>query len=194
MTKDEVERMEKKIDRNKIIRMAIQCQLVNTSNREGIYMDSLEEFAKLVLKEALTQPAPVQEPVAWNAGVPPLYPEMKDGETISVEYTTPPAASVQEPVTTLFGSLPVYDTPPVQEPNQSPYPEYDRGFSNGWDRGFAAAQRQWVGLTDADIAETDWHLSADREYEQWTLQEQLVVCGVKDFARAIEAKLKEKNK
>jgi hypothetical protein len=29
---------------------------------------------------------------------------------------------------------------PVQEKNQSPYPEYDRGFSNGWDRGFAAAQ------------------------------------------------------
>jgi hypothetical protein len=41
--------------------------------------------------------APVQEPVAFNAGVPPLYPEMKDGETISVEYTTPPAAPVQEP-------------------------------------------------------------------------------------------------
>jgi hypothetical protein len=38
------------------------------------------------------QPAPVQELVAFNAGVPLLYPEMKDGETISVEYTTPPAA------------------------------------------------------------------------------------------------------
>jgi hypothetical protein len=38
---------------------------------------------------------PVQEPVAFNAGVPPLYPEMKDGETISVEYTTPPAAQRQ---------------------------------------------------------------------------------------------------
>ena len=36
--------------------------------------------------------APVQELVAFNAGVPLLYPEMKDGETISVEYTTPPAA------------------------------------------------------------------------------------------------------
>jgi hypothetical protein len=33
-----------------------------------------------------------------------------------------------------------YETPPVLEKNQSPYPEYDRGFSNGWDRGFAAAQ------------------------------------------------------
>lgn len=38
------------------------------------------------------QPALMQEPVAFNAGVPPLYPEMKDGETISVEYTTPPAS------------------------------------------------------------------------------------------------------
>jgi hypothetical protein len=33
-----------------------------------------------------------------------------------------------------------YEPAPVQEKNQSPYPEYDRGFSNGWDRGFAAAQ------------------------------------------------------
>jgi hypothetical protein len=43
---------------------------------------------------------PVAEPVAWNTGVLPLYPEMKDGETISVEYTTPPAqpAPVQEPL------------------------------------------------------------------------------------------------
>ena len=38
--------------------------------------------------------APVQEPVAWTSGIPPLYPEMKDGETISAEYVeaTPPAA------------------------------------------------------------------------------------------------------
>ncbi len=39
--------------------------------------------------------ASVQEPAAFNAGVPPLYPEMKDGETISVEYTTPPVAQRQ---------------------------------------------------------------------------------------------------
>ena len=54
-------------------------------------------------------------------------------------------------------------------------------------------QRTWVGLTDEDIAEQDWRLSADLTYEEWTLQEQLVVWGVKDFAQAIEAKLKEKN-
>ncbi len=48
---------------------------------------------KMIAEQALA--APVQEPVAFNAGVPPLYPEMKDGETISVEYTTPPAAQRQ---------------------------------------------------------------------------------------------------
>jgi len=42
------------------------------------------------LSQAIEQ-AEKQEPVTWNSGVPPLYPEMKDGETISVEYleTTP---------------------------------------------------------------------------------------------------------
>ena len=33
---------------DEIVRMAIQCQLINTSNRDGIYMDALEAFAKLV--------------------------------------------------------------------------------------------------------------------------------------------------
>lgn len=78
--------------------------------------------------------APVPEPVAFNAGVPPLYPEMKDGETISVEYTTPPAA-----------------------------------------------QRQWVGLTDEEV-EAIWYDHHDREI-RYAMR----------FARAIEAKLMEKN-
>jgi len=33
---------------DEILRMAIQCQLVNTNNRTGIYVDALHEFAKLV--------------------------------------------------------------------------------------------------------------------------------------------------
>jgi len=33
---------------DEVIRMAVQCQLVNTSNRDGIYMDALQAFAKLV--------------------------------------------------------------------------------------------------------------------------------------------------
>jgi hypothetical protein len=31
-----------------IIRMAVQCQLVTTGNRDGVYMDALERFAALV--------------------------------------------------------------------------------------------------------------------------------------------------
>jgi len=34
--------------RDDIIRMAIECQLVTTANREGIYMEALERFAELV--------------------------------------------------------------------------------------------------------------------------------------------------
>jgi hypothetical protein len=71
-------------------------------------------------------------------------------------YTTPPAAQ------------------PAQEPSQASYPEYDRGFSEGWDRCKAAAQRPWVGLTDEERAEC-WSSSA------------------KQSAINIEAKLKEKN-
>ena len=69
-------------------------------------------------------------------------------------YTTPPAqpAPVQEPKGKCKECLtynghqdacshaPAQPAPVQQEPNQSPYPEYDRGFSAGWDRGFAAAQ------------------------------------------------------
>jgi hypothetical protein len=35
-------------DRDEIIRMAIQCQLITTANRDGVYMDALERFASLV--------------------------------------------------------------------------------------------------------------------------------------------------
>jgi hypothetical protein len=51
-----------------------------------------QEIDKAITAIKQARSAPAQEPVAFNAGVPPLYPEMKDGETISVEYTTPPAA------------------------------------------------------------------------------------------------------
>ena len=33
---------------DEIIEMAVQCQLVNTNNCDGIYMDALQAFAKLV--------------------------------------------------------------------------------------------------------------------------------------------------
>ena len=37
--------------RDDIIRMATQCQLVHTGNREGLYMDALAEFAELVTEK-----------------------------------------------------------------------------------------------------------------------------------------------
>ena len=55
------------------------------------------------------------------------------------------------------------------------------------------ASKPWAGLTDEDIKEAEWLLSAIKEHEAYTLQEQLLVEGVDVFARAIEAKLKEKN-
>ena len=47
---------------DEIIRFAIQCNLVTTGNRDGLYMDALTEFANLVAAKALAQ---TQEPVAW---------------------------------------------------------------------------------------------------------------------------------
>jgi hypothetical protein len=98
------------------------------------------------------------------------------------------AAPVQ-PVATLFGSLPVYDTPPVQEPvaflhNETGLLRQANRAKGGdfeprhWMPLYTTppeAQRQWVGLTTEDIL----NLGA----------------GIVNFeyAKAIEAKLKEKN-
>jgi hypothetical protein len=37
---------------DEIIRFAIQCRLVTTGNRDGLYMDALTEFAHLVAAKA----------------------------------------------------------------------------------------------------------------------------------------------
>jgi hypothetical protein len=76
-------------------------------------------------------------------------------------------------------------TPPAPQP--VPVKTYHDG------KPWPVAPKPWVGLTDDDIHEQGWNLSADRDYEAWTGREFLVVNGVDDFARAIEAKLKEKN-
>jgi hypothetical protein len=71
---------------------------------------------------------------------------------------------------------------PVQEKNQSPYPEYDRGFSNGWDRGFAAAQPAPVQLTGEQI-EHLWETRVSQPCPSYPLEKSDWV----QFARAIEA-------
>jgi hypothetical protein len=118
------------------------------------YVNQIKE-AIASLRQAIEQ-AEKQEPVAWNSGVPPLYPQIKDGETISVEYL---------------------ETNP--QPQQ--YDRMERGADN-LDRMSKPNKRpllkEWVGLTEEEIDEQQWVNSGGTFL---------------DFARAIEAKLKEKN-
>jgi hypothetical protein len=115
------------------------------------------------IKQARSAPI-VQEPVAFNAGVPPLYPEMKDGETISVEYTTPSAA--QEDIQRLSALV--------------------RAQQITIDK--LEAQRQWVGLTDEDKLMCWARATHDADVEHKTEHQCLM-----DYGTEIEAKLRSKN-
>jgi hypothetical protein len=78
-----------------------------------------DEALKLAL-EALNTPRPTDSyPPLWRS-----YEKTINDAITAIKQAL--AADVQEPVATLFGSLPVYDNP-------------------------TAAQRQWVGLTDEEI-------------------------------------------
>jgi hypothetical protein len=104
------------------------------------------------------QPAPVQATMKLESSGPRYGPPLK--QKLSVRHVSlideGKTAAQQEPV---WNNLPsnkdVEDamrmkrlnqlaTPPAAQPvagkNQSPYPEYDRGFSAGWDWCFAATQ------------------------------------------------------
>ncbi len=69
--------------------------MLEDAKQERLTVEYWNECVDAIAAIKQARSAPAQEPVAFNAGVPPLYPEMKDGETISVEYTTPPAAQRQ---------------------------------------------------------------------------------------------------
>jgi hypothetical protein len=75
----------------------------------------------------------------------------------------------QGPVAKLFGTLPVYDTPPAAQPEQVDCPRC----------GHVCSQREWVGLTDDEILEAAQIDAPDT----WLFA----------TAYAIEAKLKERN-
>ena len=53
---------------DEIIRFAIQCRLVTTGNRDGLYMDALTEFAKLVAAKEREACAKVCDDDDSNAG------------------------------------------------------------------------------------------------------------------------------
>jgi hypothetical protein len=64
--------------------------------------------------------------------------------------------------------------------------EYEQWKRNGLNPPVTPApKREWVGLTDEEIDKTEWEPSYENPM---TLAE-----GLQLFARAIEAKLKEKN-
>jgi hypothetical protein len=79
------------------------------------------------------------DPVTGNVGIgtPEAQPAVQEGRDWSLLAAT--QESLREHMAEIK-RLKAAQPAPVQEKNQSPYPEYDRGFSNGWDRGFAAAQ------------------------------------------------------
>jgi len=99
--------------------------------------------------EAQPVAQPEQEPTCPKCKAAVLY------ECVACSNNNYPPRPEQEPLATLFGTLPVYDTPP-------------------------AAQRQWQGLTPEEILD---------------LFDRNNVYGSKwiEFARTVEAKLKEKN-
>jgi hypothetical protein len=54
---------------DKVMRMAIECQLINTSNRTGIYADVLQKFANLIRADERAACAKVCESNVWSKNV-----------------------------------------------------------------------------------------------------------------------------
>jgi len=147
---------------------------------------------------SLPPAAPVQEPVAFNAGVPPLYPEMRDGETISVEYTTPPEqpAPVQEPVARVslqwLAEMILSDC--GHSSNYTPLLDRVKARIEQWERANSAptppapapVPKPWVGLTDEEILKLAYPI-------RWQEVDDFEADKAVNFAQMVEAKLKEKN-
>jgi hypothetical protein len=140
--------------------------------------------------------AQVQEPVAWifKPNRELLWPnEVERKNPLELNeyaplYTTPPAAPVQEPE-----SFEQWNAKQHADPEEIGFLQalriaYCAGQDSVTNAVPPAAQRQWVGLTDEAI----WS-----EYQTlWPFhpaEESRLAKDIAKFARAIEAKLKEKN-
>jgi hypothetical protein len=175
------------------------------------FIEALKHFECLVRADEREQAlaAPVQEPVATIDSLEQeIYENTREFVSLNVmEWllnrlnTTPPAAQPARTLEELYAisrEVSAAQPAPVQEPLA--WAMFKRGrLESFWmDRGDAydykftsehewkplyttppAAQRTWVGLTDEEI--TDIWAEASPYYHE------------DDFARAIEAKLKEKN-
>ena len=100
---------------------------------------------------------------------------------LQVEEALRTALAQPEPVTTLFGSLPVYDVPPSEPVACKTCESLARAVM--MDQTSHDTRREWVGLTEEEISEI-WSIIEMQNDDMHEL---------KKFARTIEAKLKEKN-
>ena len=89
------------------------------------------------------------------------------------------ALAQPEPVTTLFGSLPVYDVPPSEPVACKTCESLARAVM--MDQASHDTRREWVGLTD-----DEYELMAEKRVTNYFF-------NTLDYAHDIEAKLKEKN-
>jgi hypothetical protein len=163
----------------------LQAELEATNRQVEILSDALAESRREVA--ALKS---VQEPVAYlftnvQSGdiEASTNPDHKEGERemwYREPLVRPLAAPVQEPVCHICKGT----------------GEMDHGGTYPWGEAInipcecttqPAAQRPWVGLTDEEIE------ACDCLHVLWTGDDDQELVGTKDFARAIEAKIKELN-
>ena len=114
-----------------------------------------------------------QEPVAW------MYDwTTSEGEFIQ-DWTTSEAETLRDTEPTIISNVrPLYTHPPQRTEPKVCCQEYDTCLEPCTPRGEHLAQRTWVGLTDEEMKRTCYEVCS---YDPYTV------------ARAIEAKLKEKN-
>jgi hypothetical protein len=137
--------------RDEALKLALDA-LERTGNIAG-FAHEREQEAITAIKQALA--APVQEPVAWG---------VFEGGNLHDMFFTREEADNMAHLKGLHAEIRPLTTPPAAQPDIVKRAE--EAFE-------AAAQRQWVGLTDEERDE--------------------ICLGDEGIARAIEAKLKEKN-
>jgi len=178
------------MDNSKHYAMAITCGAKRGPKNDDLTFSpaSLRDFLKAIA-------APVQEPIyqyqmadgSWIDQIKDSYDyNVRHGQaTVRIVYTTPPAAPVQEPVATDWERIARVQDAKLRAMCNDPT-AFEQ-LCEIMDRYEAlrptppAEQRPWVGLTDEEID------SVQRQYIQQMMP------GSRHFARAIEAKLKEKN-